>query len=160
MLKFIWFFLMGCLIIGIFFMGNVIFESPSDTGEEMRRLQSQVKEKVQDLKNDAIEKRKAMNEMLKGVRGSLGQQKEPQTEKGRSSEMIRVRVKPAPPRATEALDLNPLDEEDRRLTAEILRGGAGSEKSLEKTRQNMQTADVGATDKEDFYTREVAPPQS
>jgi len=130
MFKFIWFCLMGCLIIGILFMGNVILESVTDTSEEMKRVQTEVKAKVQDLKEGVMEKKAAMGEMLKDLKGSRHDQKVLPSVEAKPASVPQTAEKPEPKKG-----IDPVDEEDRRLTAEIIGSGSGSEKTLERPQQ-------------------------
>lgn len=141
MFKIIWFCLLGCLIIGILFMGNVILDSVSDTSKEMKQVQSQVKAKAQRLKEDVINKKETTEEMLKRMGSSLIAQKKPSAVEAESGDKIVQSEKSKP-----KLDINPVDEEDRRLTAEILQKGAGDQKGLKENMEKTEGSKVRIAD--------------
>jgi len=82
------------LIIGVILLGVKIQKKSSEMELDMAEKKSAVQEKIAALKKEALKKTLALGKIEKGVNDSLTQ-------------------KPAVP-------LNPLDEEDRKLTTEIL----------------------------------------
>ena len=94
MFKLIKLFIALCLIIGVVFLGVKIKNKSSEMELDLAKKNSVVQEKIAELKKEAIKKTQALGKVYQAVNESLIQ--EP------------------------AVSVNPLDDEDKRLTTEIL----------------------------------------
>ena len=94
MFKLIKLFIALCLIIGVVFLGVKIKNKSSEMELDLAEKNSVVQEKIAELKKEAIKKTQALGKVYQAVNESLIQ--EP------------------------AVSVNPLDDEDKRLTTEIL----------------------------------------
>ena len=143
MLKLISAAFMSCLLVGIIFLGAKIYNKSvkmnlMDVNEEKRE---QVADKIIDLKNDIIKKKLAMEKIINGAKESLNKdeesQKTIQVKKEVEQEVIPTQLVQAPSKT--AVALKPLDDEDKKLTEEVLNGVQGDKfasKEAVKTKEN------------------------
>lgn len=123
MFKLIKLFIALCLIIGVVFLGVKIQNKSSEMELNMADKKSVVQEKIAELKQKAIKKTQALGKVYKEAndlfdRGNVKQTRT-QTDKDSRKDVIQSSL-PSTEIQEPGVSVNPLDDEDKRLTTEIL----------------------------------------
>ena len=123
-----------CLLAGVIFLGINIFTGSSQSESDTTGKKSQVAEKVLKLKANAIKLKQKFQKVQKKVnhspdKASLDVKRDPSNkDAGDKPENPSTKVgTPKPP-----VVLDPLDEEDRQLTAEVMGDQAETRKEVEQ----------------------------
>ena len=123
MFKLIKLFIALCLIIGIIFLGVKIQNKSSEMELDLAEEKSAVQEKIAELKKEAIKKTQALGEVYKEINDSFekgkAKQIKTQADKDSTKEAIQSSL-PSTEIQEPGVSVNPLDDEDKRLTTEIL----------------------------------------
>ena len=127
---------MFCLLIGVVFLGAKIYKRSAqvEPGQDPARdKKAQIAEKIVALKKEAAKKKLAIEKIYQETKntiskGAASQKKE--AEKITKKEPEKKSIPPQPEKITPkpAVIVSPLDDEDRKLTAEVL-GNVQEEKS-------------------------------
>ncbi len=111
------------LIIGVVFLGIKIRNKSSEMELDMAEKKSVVQEKIATFKKDAIQKTQTLGKIYKQINDSLEKGKTKQTEtqanKNYRKDVIQSSI-PLTKIQKSAVSINPLDDEDKILTTEIL----------------------------------------
>ena len=123
-----------CLLAGIIFLGTNIFTGPSQTESDTTGKKTQVAEKVLELKANALKLKRKFQKVHKKInhapdKASLDVKRDPSNkDAGGKPENPSTKVgTPKPP-----VVLDPLDEEDMQLTAEVIGDQAETRKEVEQ----------------------------
>ena len=111
------------LIIGVVFLGVKIQKKSSEMELDLAEEKSAVQEKIAELKKEAIKKTQALGEVYKEINDSFekgkAKQIKTQADKDSTKEAIQSSL-PSTEIQEPGVSVNPLDDEDKRLTTEIL----------------------------------------
>lgn len=123
MFKLIKLFIALCLIIGVVFLGVKIHKQSCEMELDLAEEKSVVQEKIAELKKEAIKKTLALGKVYKEINDSFEKGKAKQTRTQADKDSRKDVIQSSLP-STEiqgpAVSVNPLDDEDKRLTTEIL----------------------------------------
>lgn len=153
---------MFCLFLGVIFLGAKIYNKSTkmDLVDATEKKKAQVAEKIIDLKREVIKKKLAMEKILDGVKGSLHKD-----EKSQKSLQVKKEVEqevtptlPAQVLPKTAVALNPLDDEDRKLTAEVLDGFQGDKLTSKEAVKNDEKEIVSTIPQNVFPEEEPEEP--
>lgn len=116
------------LMAGVVILGVRIHKKSSEMEFDLAKQKGRVAEKISELKKEAIKKTLALSKVYKEVNDSLDRGLGNKTKAQANSDSEKEPVSPLPPSGTckLAVPINPLDEEDRKLTAEVLAEGSGN----------------------------------
>jgi uncharacterized protein YdbL (DUF1318 family) len=116
------------LIVGVVILGVSIHEKSSEMEFDTAKQKGRVAEKISELKKEAVKKTMALAQVYKEVNdsldGDMGHKIKIQANK--DSEKETVSTSRSSETHEPAVSINPLDEEDRKLTTEILAEGSGN----------------------------------
>ena len=111
------------LIMGVVFLGAKIQNKSSEMELDLAEEKSVVQEKIAELKQKAIKKTQALGKVYKEINDSFEKEKAKQTgtqaDKDSRKDVIQSSL-PSTEIQEPAVSVNPLDDEDERLTTEIL----------------------------------------
>ena len=111
------------LIMGVVFLGAKIQNKSSEMELNMAHKKNVMQEKIADLKKEALKKTQALGEVYKEINDSFEKSKarqiETQADKDSGKDVIQSSLSSAEIQKP-AVSVNPLDNEDKRLTTEIL----------------------------------------
>ena len=133
-----------CLLIGVIFLGAKIYSKSTVLESDLIKKRTQVEEKIIELKKEAEKKRLAAKKIYHEVKDALdksGNQKT-QPKKNAKKEAGPLSKKRGIPKTS--VTLNPLDKEDRKLTAEILGEVTSDKKCSEKPEQTIEKESVAS----------------
>ncbi|OPX39787.1 MAG: hypothetical protein B1H11_02130 [Desulfobacteraceae bacterium 4484_190.1] len=121
------------LMVGVVILGVRIHKKSSKMEFDLAKQKVEVAEKISELKKEAVKKTQALGRVYKEVNDSLDKCMGRKTSAQANKDSKKETVSPSPPSGTHelAVSLNPLDQEDRKLTAEILAQGSGNNQSSE-----------------------------
>lgn len=129
-----------CLLTGVVFLGAKIYKKSTVMGLDLTEEKTQVGEKIAGLKIETIKKKLAMEKAYKAAKDALGKgvadQKKQQQKKNAKNETGPLPAKTGFPEPT--VPLNPLDEEDRKLTKEVLSEVQGDKETPEEHAQKFE----------------------
>lgn len=122
------------LMVGVVMLGGRIHKKSSEMEFDLAKQKGRVAEKISELKKEAIKKTLALGKVYKEVNDSLDKCTSPKTRAQANKDSEKKHVSPSPPSGTDelAVSINPLDQEDRKLTAEILAEGSGNNEPSEE----------------------------
>jgi hypothetical protein len=126
------------LLIGVIFLGAKIYSKSTELKSDLIQKKTHVEEKIVELKKEAEKKRLAAKKFYHEVKDALdksGNQKK-QPKKNGKKEACPLPKKTGIPKTS--VTLNPLDEEDRKLTAEVLNKVTGDKKTLKEPEQTIE----------------------
>lgn len=129
-----------CLLIGVVFLGAKIYKKSTGMELDLAEKKTQISEKVAELKIGAIKKKLAMEKAYKEAKDALDKgvvdPEKQQQEKNTKNETGPLPAKTGFPEPTVAL--NPLDEEDRKLTKEVLSEVQSDKETSEEHAQTVE----------------------
>lgn len=112
-----------CLIIGVVFLGVKIQNKSSEMELDLAEEKSIVQKQIAELKKEAIKKTQTLGKVYKEINDSFEKGKAKQTrtqaEKDSRKDVIQSSL-PSTEIQEPGVSVNPLDDEDKRLTTEIL----------------------------------------
>ena len=123
MFKLIKLFIALCLIIGVVFLGVKIHKQSCEMELDLAEEKSVVQEKIAELKKEAIKKTQALGRVYKEINDSFEKDKAKQTgtqaDKDSRKDVIQSSL-PSTEIEEPDVSVDPLDDEDKKLTTEIL----------------------------------------
>ena len=142
MFRLFWICIVICLIAGVIYLGTNIFTRSSLMESDLARKKTHVAEKALELKDKALQLRHKLQKVHKKINGSLAKmsvdRKSDQSNKDANSKSGTPSTKGGTSKPP--VTLNPMDEEDRQLTAEVLREDQAAENALTgKSEEPVQT---------------------
>ncbi len=127
-----------CLLIGVIFLGAKIYNKSTELESDLIKKKTQVEKKIVELKEKTEQKRLAARKIYYEVKEALdksGNQKK-QPKKNAKKEACPLPKETGIHKTT--VTLKPLDEEDRKLTAEILGEVTGDKEPSEEPAQTVE----------------------
>jgi len=115
-----------CLLVGVIFFGFKIYEKSSELDSNLTEKKTEIIKRISKLKAKANDKKEIMEKVLRKINKSLKKDRTDQAKPQAKPQKINVQEKDdsSSKNATVAsntrISLNPMDEEDRRLTAKVL----------------------------------------
>ena len=131
-----------CLLIGVIFLGAKIYSKSTVLESDLIKKKTQVEEKIVELKKEAEKKKLAAKKIYHKVKDAFdksGNQKK-QPKKNAEKEACPLPKKTGIHKTP--VTLNPVDEEDRKLTAEIFGEVTGDKESSEEPGQTVEKESV------------------
>ena len=129
-----------CLLTGVVFLGAKIYKKSTVMGLDLTEEKAQVGEKIAELKIETIKKKLAMEKAYKAAKDAFEKgvvdQKKQQQKKNTKNETSPLPTKTGFPES--AVAFNPLDEEDRKLTKEVLSEVQGNKETSEEHAQKLE----------------------
>ena len=133
-----------CLLIGVIFLGAKIYSKSTELESDLIQKKTHVEEKIVELKKEAEKKRLATKKLYHEVKDAIdkndNQKKRPK--KNGKKEACPLPKKTGIPKTP--VTLNPLDKEDRKLTAEILGEVTGDKEPSEEPGQTIEKESVAS----------------
>jgi hypothetical protein len=130
------------LLLGVIFLGAKIYSKSTVLESDLIKKKTQVEEKIAELKKESEKKRLAAKKIYHEVKDAFdkaGNQKK-QPKKNAKREACPLPKKRGIPKTS--VTLNPLDKEDRKLTAEILGEVTGDKEPSEEPEQTIEKESV------------------
>ena len=142
MFRLFWMCIVACLFAGVIFLGTNIFTRSPQMESDLAKKKTHVAEKALELKDKALKLRHKLQKVHKKIDRSLDKisadRKSDQSNKDADSKPNSPSTKDGTSKSPVAL--KPLDEEDRQLTAEVMRGDQAVENALTgKSEEPVQT---------------------
>ena len=131
-----------CLLIGVIFLGAKIYSKSTELESDLIKKKTHVEEKIVELKKEAEKKRLAAKKIYHEVKDAIdksGNQKK-QLKRNAKKEACPLPKKTGIHKTT--VTLKPLDEEDRKLTAEVLSKATSDKEPSEKPEQTIEKESV------------------
>ena len=129
-----------CLLIGVVFFGAKIYKKSTVMELDLTEEKTQVGEKIAELKIGVIKKKLAMEKAYKEAKDALDKgvvdQKKQQQKKNAKNATGPLPAKTGFPEPT--VPLNPLDEEDRKLTKEVLSEVQGDKETSKEHAETVE----------------------
>ena len=130
-----------CLILGVVFFGVKIFYNSPEAQSSLDQKKLYLEKKVSELKTEAGEKARVIEKLYEDARVSLDKESKKGNEQIASenlkTDQAAVDELTKKKNHKEAVSLNPVDEEDMKLTSEILSPKGTDEKEVQISKQEQ-----------------------
>lgn len=150
-----------CLITGVVFLGFKIQNKSSEMELDMAEKKSAVQEKIAEFRQEAIKKTQALGKVYKEINDLFEKEKTKQTgtqtDKDSRKDVIQSSL-PSAEIQEPGVSVNPLDDEDKRLTTEILANASQNKQPSKEVLNISEIYSEASISENVVFDKELAEP--